>query len=417
MSSCPTAFGKLKGDSCPSIALRRNGRSRPIADIRLISHYLLVKRLSFLLPLLALITGCAVAVAPPSTVPPLAFDHHKVAQIDDFIVTEMDKRHIAGLSAAVISDGQIRFARGYGWADIDRRERVDADTPFLIASITKMFTAVGTMQLVEAGKVHLDTSVGTYVPDLPPLWRPVTVRQLLNHTSGLNSFTSYDTPPCGPRTKEEAKYEQQDVIAEVSCLPLDFAPGTNFSYSDTGYFVLGLLIERVSGLGYEKYLRQRIFNPLGMSSTRLMGPMGADDGRAVGYSWDGMQLVPGPLMGPVVEGPSGGLVSTGRDLAKFDAALGDGSILPLSVLQMMWKPTGIGTAMYGLGFGVRPINGRRQVGHTGGGPGAATSFARFEDDDLTVIVLTNTAQRPQSIQEVVGGIAERAVHKRAKQGN
>jgi CubicO group peptidase (beta-lactamase class C family) len=269
-----------------------------------------------------------------------------------------------------------------------------------------MFTAIGTMQLVQDGKVQLDAPVGNYVDDLPQAWRRVTVRQLLAHTSGINSFTSHDTMACGEPARAQENYRQQDVIAEVSCLPLDFEPGKNWSYSDTGYFVLGLLIERVSGLKYDEYLRQRIFKPLGMHSTRLMGPMGVDDGRATGYAWQENHLTPAPLLSPVVEGPSGGLVSNVLDLAKFNAALGDDRLLPQAVFQSMWQPTGIGTAKYGLGFALRPIKGRRQVGHTGGGPGAATSFARFVDDDLTVVVLTNTAQPPQTIQEIVGGIAE-----------
>ena len=221
----------------------------------------------------------------------------------------------------VISGGQPRYAKGHGFADIEKRTAVVANTPFLIASITKMFNAIGTMQLVQDGKVQLDATVGTHVVDLPEQWRTATVRQLLAHTSGINSFTSHETPPCGPSTKAEANYTQLDVIAEVSCLPLDFKPGTNWSYSDTGYFVLGLLIERVSGLSYGQYLHKRIFKPLGMQSTRMMGPMGFDDGRAVGYRWAGKQFVPGPLLSPVVEGPSGGVVSTVLDLAKFDAGV------------------------------------------------------------------------------------------------
>ena len=377
----------------------------------------LVKRLTSSLLALALLNGCSTAGPASSAAPATTaatgtatvLGAEATERIDRFIADEMEKRHIAGLSAAVISDGQIRYAKGYGLADIERRAPVLADTPFLVASITKMFTAVGTMLLVQDGKVQLDAPVGTYVDDLPMAWRPVTVRQLLGHTSGINSFTSYDTPPCKGPFKAEENYVQQDVIAEVSCLPLDFDPGTSWTYSDTGYFVLGLMIERVSGLTYEAYLRQRIFQPLGMHSTRLMGPMGADDGRAVGYRWQADHLTPAPALSPVVEGPSGGLVSTVRDLAKFDAALADDRLLPQPVLRSMWQPLGIGTAKYGLGFGVRPIMGRRQVGHTGGGPGAATSFARLVDDDLTVVVLTNTAQPPQSIQEIVGGIAERVL--------
>lgn len=388
----------------------------PIADAHFLGQHHLVKHLSSALLVLILSNGCATPGSASLAAPPtsMAVRGEFAERIDRFIANEMEKRHIAGLSVSVISGGHIRYAKGYGLADVERRIPVSAGTPFLIASVTKMFTAVGTMLLVQDGKVQLDTPVGTYVPDLPPHWRPATVRQLLSHTSGINSFTNHDAPPCGPGTREQANYRQQDVIAEVSCLPLDFAPGTNWSYSDTGYFVLGLLIERVSGLNYEKYLRQRIFKPLDMRFTRLMGPMGVNDGRAVGYRWDGTQLVRGPLLSPVVEGPSGGLVATVRDLAKFDAALGNERLLPQRVLEEMWKPSRVGTAIYGLGFARRPINGRQQVGHTGGGPGAATSFARFMDDDLTVIVLTNTAQRPQSIQEIVGGVAERVLHLPAK---
>lgn len=350
------------------------------------------------------VTAAFASIAQPATATGVRSE--ATEQIDQFISEEMEKRHIAGLAALVIHSGQVRYARGYGLADIQRGSSVSPSTPFLVASITKMFTAVGTMLLVQDGKVQLDAPVGIYVDNLPSSWRLVTVRQLLAHTSGISSFTSHDTPPCGGPAKPQESYGQQDVINEVSCLPLDFEPGTSWSYSDTGYFVLGLLIERVSGLSYEEYLRKRIFIPLGMESTRLMGPMGVDDGRAVGYGREGGHLKPATLLSPVVEGPSGGLVSTVLDLAKFDAALADERLLPQRVLHEMWRPLRIGTAMYGLGFAVRPVMGRRQVGHTGGGPGAATSFARFVDDDLTVVVLTNTAQPPQSIQEVVGGIAE-----------
>lgn len=320
----------------------------------------------------------------------------------------MEKRHIAGMAVAVLTDGQVRYANGYGFADIERQVPVRADTPFLVASITKMFTAIGTMLLVQDGKVRLDAPVSDYVEGLPPHWRPATVRQLLGHTSGINSFTNHDAPPCGRRV-EEKYYNQQDVIAEVSCLPLEFRPGTSWSYSDSGYFVLGLLIERVSGQPYENYLRQKIFKPLGMKTMRLMGPMGVADRRAVGYRWERGRLTRAPLLNPVIEGPGGGLVGNVYDLARFDAALSDDRLLPQAALREMWKPLGMGTAIYGLGFGMRPIQGMPQVGHTGGGPGTATSFARFVDHGVTVVVLANTAQPPASIQEIVGGIAERVL--------
>lgn len=317
----------------------------------------------------------------------------------------MEARHIPGLALAIVVDGRIHYAKGYGLADLERRQPAREDTPFLVASITKMFTATATMLLVQDGSIRLDAPVGDYLGDIPALWRPVTPRQLLNHTAGLNSYSAHEVAPCGSRPDDDS-YTQQDVIAEVACLPLDFEPGGDWSYSDTGYFVLGLLIEKVSGLAYEEFLRRRILTPLGMGATRLMGKIGVDDGRATGYSWTGELLERGPVLSPVVEGPVGGLVSTVRDLAKFDGALARGDLLPLSVLETMWRPVEVGTARYGLGFGLRPVGGRRQVGHTGGGPAAATSFARFLDDGFTIIVLTNANQPQGKIQELVAGVAD-----------
>jgi CubicO group peptidase (beta-lactamase class C family) len=326
--------------------------------------------------------------------------------IDGYIADEMARRHISGLALAVIQDGRLFYAKGYGFADLDLREPVREDTPFLIASITKMFTATATMMLVRDGKLRLDDAAGDYLDNIPAHWRPLTVRQLLSHTSGLDSHTSSDAGACGPRP-EESKYTKQDVVAEIACLPLKFAPGSDWFYSDTGYFVLGLLIERVSGLAYEEFLRREVFMPLGMSSTRLIGPIGARDGRATGYSFVNGRYQRGPSLSPVVEGASGGLVSNVVDLAKFDRALARGDLLPASTLAKMWEPVVSEKARYGLGFGLRPVGGRRQAGHTGGGPSAATSFARFLDDGLTVIVLTNTGQPPGTIQDLVGGIATR----------
>lgn len=316
----------------------------------------------------------------------------------------MRERHIPGLALAVVVDGRIRLAKGYGVADLELRTPVREDSPFLVASITKMFTATATMLLVQDGKVRLDAPIGDYLDELPAHWRPLTVRQLLAHTSGLGSHSAHDVSPCGPGP-EESRYTHQDVIAEIACLPLDFEPGSDWSYSDTGYLVLGLLIERMSGLAYDDFLRRRIFTPLGMASTRLMGPIGVEDGRATGYAWVDGELRRGPVLNRVVEGPSGGLVSTVVDLAKFDGALARGDLLPVPVLMTMWRPAEVGTARYGLGFGLRPVGGRQQIGHTGGGPSAATSFARFPDDGFTVIVLTNAGQPPGTIQELVAGVA------------
>lgn len=346
-----------------------------------------------------LLASCATLGASP----PRTLTAATTEEIDRLIEQERAARHIAGLAMAVVTSGQVRYAKGYGFADLETRDPVRRETSFLIASITKMFTAVGTMQLVRAGKLQLDAPIGGHLKEAPAHWRGVTVRQLLTHTSGINSFTQHEKPPC-PQTAHGGAYTRLDVIAEVACLPLDFEPGSDFAYSDTGYLLLGLLIERASGETYAAYLQRNVFAPAGMRSTHMMAAAGDD--RAVGYGWDGRAFARGETLDPVVEGASGGLVSTVDDLARFDWALAMERLLPIETVREMQRPTGIGDARYGMGFSSRPIKGRPQVGHTGGGPGASTSLAHFTEADLTVIILTNTAQPPQSIQEIVNGLAD-----------
>jgi CubicO group peptidase (beta-lactamase class C family) len=145
-----------------------------------------------------------------------------------------------------------------------------------------------------------------------------------------------------------------------------------------------------------------------MHSTRLIAKAGRPDDRAVGYRWrnGAHERAPAIPLHPLVEMSTGGLASNIFDLARFDGALANGTLVSKEMLAEMWKPAGIGSAIYGMGFAVRPIAGRRHVGHTGGGPGATTSFARFQDDRITVILLTNTAQPPFSVQEIIGEVAQ-----------
>ena len=366
---------------------------------------------SFLCVSLLLLNSCAAEIGPTpagvGSAKALAIAGQRAEMIDAIIRRELDERHIAGASLAIVRDGAVLYAKGYGSANLEEKIPARADTRFLIASITKMFTAVAVMILVREAKLSLDSPIGPVTPGLPAQWQRVTVHQLLTHTSGVPSFTTFAAPPCG-RRKAEADYDANDVLDEVNCLPLDFEPGTDWRYSDTGYHLLGLIIERASGLSYEAFLEREIFRPLQMQSTRLIAKPGEYDDRAVGYRWHNgaHERAPAIPLHPLVEMSTGGLASNVIDLARFDGALANGTLVPKEVLASMWKPAGIGSALYGMGFAVRPINGRRQVGHTGGGPGATTSFARFQEDGMTVILLTNTAQPPFSVQEIIGKVAQ-----------
>jgi CubicO group peptidase (beta-lactamase class C family) len=317
----------------------------------------------------------------------------------------MAEHHLPGVAVAVVRDGGLVLAQGFGVDDVARRTPVRPSTPFQIASVTKSFTAVATMMLVEEGRIALDAPVGRYLPDLPAAWRPVTIRQLLGHTAGIPSISAFERPPCDPG-RLQADYRPGDVLREVACLPLAFAPGERWAYGDTGYYLLGRLIAALTGDDYEAYLRARIFAPLGMTSTRVQRrpPL---SGVARGHRWRDGRHEPVPPVDPMVDEANGAILSTVLDLARWDAALDAHRLVSAATRDTMWSPVPVrtGAAPYGLGFGLTPFDGRRRVGHTGGGPGCATAFSKFPDDRLTVILLANGELPPGTVQQFANEIA------------
>ncbi|HZF66573.1 MAG TPA: serine hydrolase domain-containing protein [Gemmatirosa sp.] len=324
---------------------------------------------------------------------------HADSLADDVVRRWMAEHHLPGVALAVVREGRVVLARGHGIADIARRTPVRPETPFQIASVTKSFTAVATLMLVAEGRLALDAPVGRYLPELPAAWRPATSRQLLGHTSGIPSISAFERPPCDAG-RAQADYRQGDVLREVACLPLAFAPGERWAYGDTGYYLLGRIIAALTGDTYEAFLRARMFAPLGMADTRLQRRPPLPD-VAQGYRWAEGRHEPVPPLDPMVDEANGALVSTVHDLARWGAALHTGRLLPAAVRDTMWTPVPVrtGAAPYGLGFGLTPFAGRRRVGHTGGGPDCATAFSIFPDDRLTVILLAN-GELPQGRVQV-----------------
>lgn len=329
-------------------------------------------------------------------------------KVDAHVRERMAALHIPGLSIAVVRDGKVALARGYGLANLELAAPATETTVYHLASITKTFTAVATMMLVEDGRVSLEDAISSYLPDLPEAWRSVTVRHLLTHTSGISSFSSHQKIPC-PVGKSEDEYTRADVLKEVSCLPLEFPPGERWAYGDTGYHLLGMLIEKIARVDYAQFLSTRIFSPLGMRDTRLNSDADVIARRADGYS---------PRSGgfrnakrlPLFEFANGGLVSTVIDMAKFDAALGTEQLLKRATIGQMWTNARLNNgelvASYGLGFGLTPYQGRQRVGHSGGGGiGFATTFTRFPGEGVTVIILSNADQEGFAISEMANEIA------------
>jgi D-alanyl-D-alanine carboxypeptidase len=309
-------------------------------------------------------------------------------KLDDIIKERMEQQHIPALSVAVVKDGKIETARGYGLANIELNVPATKDTVYEIGSITKQFTATLAMMLVEDGKLKLDDKISAYLPKTPEIWKDITVRHLMNHTSGIKGYTEvgdFFKLARNPHTQEE-------IVGMVSGMPLEFTPGSKWTYSNTGYFLLGMIIEKAGGKSYEALLEERIFKPLGMTKTRSCDPDVIIPNRAASYSWTGKGYRNMFPLHASAAYSAGFLVSTVEDMAKWDAALYSEKLLKKSSLEQMWTATKLadGTnADYGFGWGVSKRNGHRAIEHGGGTAGFLSNISRYIDDKLTIIVLTN----------------------------
>lgn len=316
----------------------------------------------------------------------------KAVLAEAYLQVERARHGIPGLSVSVLREGEPLVALGYGLADVELSAPATPETVYPIASMTKPFTAVAIMMFEEERKLGLDDRVAEILPGLPIPWGDITVRHLLTHTSGIKDLFN---APGWPGTTE---HTPESYLAVVADLPLEFQPGERLSYSNTGYILLGKIIEEVSGTSYGHFLTERIFLPLEMTSTSVMAPGRSIENRASGYGWEGETLEKKPPIDPQgANAAMGGLTSTIRDLAKWDAALYGETILKRSTLERMWSPTRLHsgcTVSYGLGWQLGEDWNRKRAGHNGRNQGFSTCLYRFIDERLTIIVLCNLNQTP-----------------------
>lgn len=336
----------------------------------------------------------------PEPVAPATAD--RTISVDDFIELQMRKQHIPGLALAIVRDGKLVKAKGYGLASLELNVPVLRKTAFELGSITKQFTAMAIMMLVEEGKVRLDERITTYLSGLPDAWRNVTVRHLLTHTSGIKSYTEvhrFDRITLADTSPEE-------VIQTVADYPLKFQPGEKWEYSNTGYYLLGLIVEKASGKPYATFLQERIFGPLGMNRTRLNDLKAVIPDRSSGYSWRGSGYRNATAISMTWPYAAGALLSTVEDLAKWDAALYTEKLVKQTSLDQMWTPATLKdgkSTEYGFGWFIGKMNEHRLIGHSGGIPGFSTDIARYVDDRLTVIALLNQERGDGSV--ITRGVA------------
>jgi CubicO group peptidase (beta-lactamase class C family) len=307
----------------------------------------------------------------------------------DAIAKQMLSRRVAGISVAVARDGQVVFARGYGMANLEHSVAVTPDTIFHIVGISKNILAAVVLQLVDEGKLRLDDDVTKYVPEAPTLGHHVTVRQLLNHTSGIYSFTSL--PDAANNDRFELTHEQ--VLGLIKDKLFDFKPGTRWRHNNSAFYLAGMVVERVTKQEYGTYVREHVFKPLGMSSASLCDARMVVPHLASGYELKGGAPVNAAFMSWKTPFAVASVCATASDLLKWEAALDTGRVLTQSSLQLMRTPTTLadGTKMdHGLGTCLGSLDGHKALGHTGNGGGFRSVLESFPDDHLTIVILTNT---------------------------
>ena len=277
--------------------------------------------------------------------------------------------------------GRPVFEMAVGFADRARRLRTAMRTVFRIGSITKQFTAAAVLKLVDDGKLSLDDPISKFIPEAPASWRDVTVRHLLEHTSGIPSFTAV----LGDSADGWAGKTPHDVIALVRDRPLEAAPGIRFSYDNTGYVLLGVIVRQVSGKPLDVFLRERVFEPLHMSHTGFATDAPPPHGAVGNLQVDGKWVTTSWISNVHASG-AGAMFSTAGDLLKWEDALFAGGVLSTASTRAMFTDYG---HHFGYGFVADTVAGHPAWWHNGHGPGFGAVIYRVPDLDLTVMVLSN----------------------------
>jgi CubicO group peptidase (beta-lactamase class C family) len=317
--------------------------------------------------------------------PPVA----TVARVTDSLA----QAFIADRGAPSVAIGLVRghdtiTMRAWGKADLEQDVAATPRSVYRIGSVTKQFTSAAVMQLVEQGKVKLDDSIATYLPTLPKPWRVVTVRQLLNHTSGIPSYT--DIGPAWQRRWGE-EMNADTLVALTANMPMWFAPGTNWRYDNSGYVVLGMLIEKVTGHSWGTDILERFFKPLGLDDTRNCVETPIVPRRVRGYDAAGNGWLNTSHLAMSQPFSAGALCSTVGDLAKWNRALNTGHVVSAASYALMTTPEGAAAApRYGFGLSRDTIAGRPMITHGGGINGFATGNAWIPSAELSITVLANS---------------------------
>jgi len=326
-------------------------------------------------------------------------------EVDDYVLATMEELKIPGLSIAIVQDGKPARLQGYGLANVELEVPVTPDTIFQTGSVGKQFTAAGILLLAEEGQLRLDDPLALHFPSAPAPCHRITIRHLLTHTSGLKDYGEDEID-------FRRDYTEKELLEIDWNVPLEFEPGTQWSYSNTGYTILGILTSKLADMHWSEFQKQRIFEPAGMTTARVISESDIVKNRADGYHRDKEgKLQNQEWVAPTLNTLADGAVYvTVRDMVAWDAALRERRLLSEKSYDAWWTPVSLGdgiTYPYGFGWSLEEQRGRRLIEHGGSWQGFRAAIARYVEDGLTVIVLANLAGTPtEAIAHEIAGIVD-----------
>lgn len=336
-----------------------------------------------------------ILLAPAAVAASPGMDPALAKRIDSDAQAVLQHTDTPGATLAIYRDGQPLYVHAYGLADRERKTPATASTYYEIGSITKQFTVAAILQLQEAGKLDINARLATYLPGAPHA-KEVTLRQLMSHTSGMPEYL--DGADVEQWAVKPATFDQ--IMARIKDKPLDFAPGSRWSYSNSGYVLLGRVIEVTSHESYLHYVKTHLLAPAGMTHTYTVDDESRLPGMAKGYRHADGKLEVAPTIHATVGGAAGVLVSTVDDLERWNVALRGGKIVRPADYALMTTPAD-GSNDYGLGLFVDTLDGQPRIGHTGGSFGFTTSNQYFPRQGIQVIAFTNDGDDPEPGQMLV----------------
>lgn len=305
--------------------------------------------------------------------------------VDSLVSSEIQRQKFPGLSVVVVRDGKIDYVKGYGLANIEHKVAVKPETIFQSGSVGKQFTAFAIMLLVEDGKISLSDKLTKFFPDAPASWDSITLENLLTHTAGFGEYKD--------DFNYRDDYTEDSLLNIIKKIPLQFTAGDKSEYSNTGYVTLGIIISKVTGKFYGDFLKQRIFDPLGMATARIISEQEIVPNRAAGYRLADGEIKNQEWVSPSINTTAdGSLYVTALDMAKWEAGLNAGSLLKKESYEKIWSPARLNdgsTYPYGFGWWIDSVQGKQILEHNGTWQGFESTFKRYPEKKTAVIVLAN----------------------------